>query len=559
MKSRLILLTIVALAEVLSANAQYTFTISGQFYGNCGGNTSQMNAEYNRLLKEYQAQNVTGFDTQQECEQMRLVVNGINYNQTYGRTSCGFKLIAGPCTGRPRGGAGVNAGNVNFQGVNEGTSFFTPSNVTEIQNWEEDYMKKVSGLDQNNQSVERNVIESSDANFNSARDQLRSEGEWFIDLDKPFVPINMREGGTNMVVSNDLKPIPDDLYMPSFYENEILDEIHSLFREKTRINIDEILLKRDKTDEDKRIIEEYNEFKKQYEIEQEKINEMSMFSLLVYHDPKDADLKIEDKLEELGIEHLSLETIDVSEPLYNTALLLEKFNNMFLNGGFHAELFYNKNTNEYSISFRGTEKLDVADLYTDISQSVGGILGVPEQYQIAIQISEEIRNTCLNSDIKVNFTGHSLGGGLATLAGVISGQPTYVFNPAGVNEKTFKAAGVLEKFKNNDFEVNVIKTDDDFLSNYQEGNGFAYASANYVSHHIINTVRGITNPLSFITNDSSTDIPKASGNQQTIHTGGNHFMRPIVQYENNRLDYVHKVVNTDETTQNRNIDIFISD
>ena len=36
------------------------------------------------------------------------------------------------------------------------------------------------------------------------------------------------------------------------------------------------------------------------------------------------------------------------------------------------------------------------------------------------------------------ITGHSLGGGLATIGGSVTGANTYTFNAAGVHEQTFK-------------------------------------------------------------------------------------------------------------------------
>lgn len=52
-----------------------------------------------------------------------------------------------------------------------------------------------------------------------------------------------------------------------------------------------------------------------------------------------------------------------------------------------------------------------------------------------------------DNDIKINFTGHSLGGALASIVGLITGKPTYTYNAEGVSDKILKEFDLLKKNK----------------------------------------------------------------------------------------------------------------
>lgn len=105
--------------------------------------------------------------------------------------------------------------------------------------------------------------------------------------------------------------------------------------------------------------------------------------------------------------------------------------------GFSVSAFYNAKTNEYTLAFRGSD--DLFDyLHNNIPQNLWG--ADAPQYIIADTIAQAIKS--IPDDVKINLTGHSLGGGLASLVGAITGKETVTFNAAGVHPRTLEKFGV---------------------------------------------------------------------------------------------------------------------
>lgn len=88
---------------------------------------------------------------------------------------------------------------------------------------------------------------------------------------------------------------------------------------------------------------------------------------------------------------------------------------------------------KYVLSYRGTEGFK--DWTANAKQGFGQ---ETEHYNRAIIIAQKAQEKLKD---KLEVTGHSLGGGLATAAGIISGSKTYAFNPAGVHPATLERAG----------------------------------------------------------------------------------------------------------------------
>jgi hypothetical protein len=83
----------------------------------------------------------------------------------------------------------------------------------------------------------------------------------------------------------------------------------------------------------------------------------------------------------------------------------------------------------YVLAFEGTTS---GDQGIDWDQNIANGAGaVPEQYRQALDIGLRFKEVYgEKGDLVV--TGHSLGGGLATFAGVGAGIETYTFNPSGL-------------------------------------------------------------------------------------------------------------------------------
>ena len=85
------------------------------------------------------------------------------------------------------------------------------------------------------------------------------------------------------------------------------------------------------------------------------------------------------------------------------------------------------------VAYAGTE--DGPDWTTNLQQGIGV---ETKQYNAAMNLADKVVKT---TDIsKVDITGHSLGGGLASAASVVTGAKGYTFNAAGLHPKTVARA-----------------------------------------------------------------------------------------------------------------------
>lgn len=150
-----------------------------------------------------------------------------------------------------------------------------------------------------------------------------------------------------------------------------------------------------------------------------------------------------------------LENNEIAEMGINPLLFTDK------NDGMYAAIFKNDDSGRYVVAFRGSEVpksgLDAIkpsgfskaveaakDWGNDILQAVGLHAS---QYKNAKFLAQKIYKVLGD---KVTFTGHSLGGGLATIASLSTGAEAYTFNSAAINEHTLKWLGLpnLDDAKN---------------------------------------------------------------------------------------------------------------
>jgi len=113
--------------------------------------------------------------------------------------------------------------------------------------------------------------------------------------------------------------------------------------------------------------------------------------------------------------------------------------------GFRAAIFQRENSDEYVLAFAGTDFSSFGDLMTDARQAFGL---ETKQYQQAADRSREFQQRYGGNGAKLSLTGHSLGGGQATLGSAVTGLPAVIINPAGVHDDTLKRNNVIpEKFR----------------------------------------------------------------------------------------------------------------
>ncbi|MFB9887661.1 lipase family protein [Balneatrix alpica] len=137
--------------------------------------------------------------------------------------------------------------------------------------------------------------------------------------------------------------------------------------------------------------------------------------------------------------------------------------------GLDYKIFEHSQTGDLVIAFRGTEPLSAVDWVEDVEQA----FGQSEQYQQAVSLAREVQakldaynnahGLMGEQAIQLSFTGHSLGGGLATAAALATGGQAIVFDAAGLSQQTIDANG-LDVTKAS--AVTNFNVQGDFLTDY---------------------------------------------------------------------------------------------
>ncbi len=118
--------------------------------------------------------------------------------------------------------------------------------------------------------------------------------------------------------------------------------------------------------------------------------------------------------------------------------------------GLKSELFVTMNTRKeitgYVVSFAGTDsfKDNLAAFLIDAYNDAINLKDIPSpQYMALYNFVKKVEE--LVGDKPLTFVGHSLGGGLASLASILTGRPAIVFNPAAVAESYVTALELMGK------------------------------------------------------------------------------------------------------------------
>ena len=98
-------------------------------------------------------------------------------------------------------------------------------------------------------------------------------------------------------------------------------------------------------------------------------------------------------------------------------------------GGFTAEAY--KNGNDIVIAFKGTDTANVYDFALDMATNLTlGFGGASDQLVQAALFYAKVRSDPQFADCNISFTGHSLGGGLASVLSVWFDLPATTFAEA---------------------------------------------------------------------------------------------------------------------------------
>ena len=93
-----------------------------------------------------------------------------------------------------------------------------------------------------------------------------------------------------------------------------------------------------------------------------------------------------------------------------------------------------------------------------------GFLPILSQYEKAQNLALQLKNY---KGCSFSITGHSLGGGLASAAGLVTGLPTYTFNAAGVHKNTI-LDDHKDKLSQPNEHIKAYYADDDVLNQIQD-------------------------------------------------------------------------------------------
>jgi hypothetical protein len=145
--------------------------------------------------------------------------------------------------------------------------------------------------------------------------------------------------------------------------------------------------------------------------------------------------------------------------------------------GFKASLYYNEKEKLYILAFAGTE--DLKDWITDIRQGVGLDDGKKGQYHKAAELADKVQEYTGQKNLII--TGHSLGGGLASIASAVTGSKAYTFNAAGLHSKTLKdqklsenSMGHIQAYYSTDDPLNMIQNNRSILGSLLASSGNAF-------------------------------------------------------------------------------------
>lgn len=251
--------------------------------------------------------------------------------------------------------------------------------------------------------------------------------------------------------TNPLEYNIDELFEKYYLEIQSIKSISVFFeeyyKEKTGRDINVIINKSKLNDNDRKAIEEYNKFvvsaskdlpQKVYAYKNQKLEQtdtLKSFKTLnmavIANDVYSPGSIIDSYTDYIVIE--DPEKAGEMRDIVNALNTLNGFNDDFL-----AKLYYNQANHRYVIAFRGSQSpLKSINDWVENSKNASGNpapgIYASSQYASAATIGRLVDKLPYEVKSKISFTGHSKGGGQASLAGAITGLETYTFNAAGVD------------------------------------------------------------------------------------------------------------------------------
>ena len=128
----------------------------------------------------------------------------------------------------------------------------------------------------------------------------------------------------------------------------------------------------------------------------------------------------------------------------------------FHDDGFDALLYHDAATGRYTVAFRGTDGEGDDWGGTNLAQGRGR---QTRQYDLAYELAGLVDQALPGADLY--FTGHSLGGGLATFAALRTQDQATVFNAAALHPATAAREGLEQEYADADRYIDLVTVHDD--------------------------------------------------------------------------------------------------
>lgn len=421
-KTRLLLLWAFLLGAI-QLNAQYTFTVT--MHGRGSKECADAAAMANSIMEKY---NSASFPTKAQCEQARSMSSSIRVGTGW----CTFSFTTSPCTGTEISSFGSNS-------TSKISGMPSQNAGVAIRNEMQDYAYQQSI--QNGINAANSVIVPGTSDYNASvnkiiANDISSGNNAQVVLKRMIPNLNDRISETASLLL--------DLYKQDARSIDLLSQgplsrydrmLSDQFKALTGFDINELNAKTKPTPEELEILNSYNEYvdmvcksaQDKLSAEEERVPELEMaaYSIAVYKD--DGTENITDYFKPNPLRDMSI----IRNPQERNGA--EKIVNFITENegksGFNSEIYYDKDRGEYVVAIRGTELTKLGDLTADVRFAM---LTTSAQHDIAYNLAQVIKDSGIPLD-KIKITGHSLGGGLASIVGLITGCETYIYNPAHIS------------------------------------------------------------------------------------------------------------------------------
>jgi hypothetical protein len=146
--------------------------------------------------------------------------------------------------------------------------------------------------------------------------------------------------------------------------------------------------------------------------------------------------------------------------------------------GFYAVAFKKTGTDTVVLAYRGTNPDSVKDWRDDAINATD----LPtNQARQALEVAKSVANDPRFKNHDVEYTGHSLGGSLASIASIATGNPAKTFNAASIGEGNYLLARAAGGHGKSEEQIVNYHTAPDILTNGQDAIGIRPAAGAQVT------------------------------------------------------------------------------